>query len=357
MTQMAPVAHSEYDDYRAVVGTDRQLWENNGWSVRGRTGGDDYLLWVSPYAIQGIAGESYRPGRFSVNQTLLIVHDADAPDELVDNDFLAVGWDPDEYLTWDELTVRSTAESTSWSLGGRTMTAAPPRWSIAGEHAGVGTSLDIRAHAEPLWFTDPADDLTRRADRWWIASGDVHGSLDVDGRTLAVDGAHGVHERHIHCGVAHDPVRLLKGEGIVWFTVTSPELSGYVMARPSLGASWAQFTLDGEPIELIGAGITSDTVRTWCDPVTHMVVGQAWRVRIEREDLAITLAVQARARAYYAWNFLSEGSTMLYWWLATAEATIERADGSRTVRDLPAEAHLNRTFYVRTRPQRGRAQS
>lgn len=357
MTQTAQVVHREYEDYRAAVGPDRQLWENNGWSVRGRSGDDDYLLWVSPYAIQGLAGESYRAGRFAVNQTLLIWHDIDAPDELVDNDFVAVGWDPDEYFTWDELAVHSTADSTSWSLGGRTMTAAPPRWSIAGEHAGVGTSLEILGRASPLWFTDPAEDLTARADRWWIGSGDVHGSLSVDGRTLPVDGAHGVHERHIHCGLAHDPVRLLRGAGIVWFTVTSPELSGYVMARPSLNASWAQFTVDGVAVELVGTGISSETVRTWFDPVTGMVVGQAWRVRVVHHDLTITLSIQARARAYYSWNFLSEGSTMLYWWLAVAEATIEGPDGSRTVRDMPAEAHLNRTFYLREGPSPRRARS
>jgi hypothetical protein len=341
------VLPSEYEDYRDRVGPDRQLWENNGWSVRGRDGATDYLLWASPYVIQGLAGQSYQPGRMALNQTLLIAHDADAPDELVDNDFIAVGWSPDEYLPWDALAVTGDGRSTAWSVGGRTMTAAPPQWSIDGHHAGVGTRLSLQAHSDPMWFTDPDESLDRRADRWWIANAAVEGTITAGGRTIDVHDAHGVHERHIHCGLTHDPVRLLGGAGIVWLTVTGPGISGFVMARPSLGASWAQFTIEGSPVEVSGDGIAFEVVRTWCDPVTSMVVGQTWRARVQAGETTIELDVQARARAYYSWDFLSRGSTMLYWWLCSARATVTDAAGRRSFTDLLAEAHLNRTFYRR----------
>ncbi|MEU8825375.1 hypothetical protein [Streptomyces sp. NPDC048636] len=347
MSQHHPVAAEEYRDHRAFVGPDRQLWENNGWSVRGRDDGTDYLLWTSPYLIQGLAGQSYRPGRLALNQTLLITHPAQAPDELVDNDFLAVGWDPDDYRAWDDLDVTIEDDTARWSLGGRTMTAAPPQWRIDGRHAGVETDLALTARSEPQWFTDPQEGLDRRADRWWIANGEVDGVIRTSGGTLTVVGAHGVHERHIHCGLVHDPISLLEGEGIVWFTVTSPELSGYVMARPSRGASWAQFDVDGRTVERAGEGISTATTRTWTDPKTRMVVGQTWHVEVEHDTTRLQLDVQARARAYYSWDFLSQGRTILYWWLCTANVTIEDEQGVRKLAGLPAEAHLNRTYYRR----------
>jgi hypothetical protein len=347
MNDADTLAAGEYDDYRGTVGDERQLWENNGWSVRGRDDSTDYLLWVSPYVIQGLPAQSYKPGRLTVNQTLLITHDADAPPELVDNDFIAVGWDPQEYLTWDDLTVGGDDEINTWDLGGRRMTAAPPRWRIDGEHAGVSTELTIEATTPAKWFTDPQEGLDRRSDRWWIANGEVEGRISTASLDLDVRAAHGVHERHIHCGLAHDPVTLLAGAGIVWFTVTSPELSGYVMARPTRGSYWAQFDLGGRTVSLTDSGISCTTTRTWVDPATNMVVGQTWHIVIEHEGGTIALDIQAKARAYYMWNFLSGGSTILYWWLCTAEATIEDAAGRRTLTDLAAEAHLNRSFYQR----------
>jgi hypothetical protein len=347
MTREHRLPVGEYRDYRSIVGPQRQLWENNGWSVRGRDAGTDYLLWVSPYVVQGLPSASYRPGRFAVNQTLLITHDVESANELVDNDFLAVGWDPSEYLSWDDLQVTTDDSANRWRLGGRTMTAAPSEWRIEGEHAGVRTELSIAAKSDPMWFTDPAEGLDVRADRWWIANGEVTGSIESPGRTLDVSRAHGVHERHIHCGLTHDPVKLLAGAGIVWFTVTSPELSGYVMARPSRGSSWAQFDVHGRTVEIVDDGIKCTTTRTWQDPATGMVVGQSWVIEVEYEGGVITLEIQAKARAYYMWNFLAGGSTMLYWWLATSNATISERSGVTRLSGIPAEAHLNRTFYER----------
>ena len=98
---------------------------------------------------------------------------------------------------------------------------------------------------------------------------------------------------------------------------------------------------------MVDSGITCTTTRTWLDPATNMVVGQAWTIDIEHEGGSIRLELQAKARAYYMWNFLSKGSTMLYWWLATATATITDRDGTTRLVDIPAEAHLNRAFYRR----------
>jgi hypothetical protein len=343
VTGLVPV--EEYRDYRSIVRADEQLWENNGWSVRGSDDGTDYLFWASPYLIQGIPGGTYLPGRFALNQTLLIAHPSDTPDELVDNDFVAVGWDPVDYRPWDALTVGGEAGRVDWETPGRRFGTASDAWSIDGSHGGVDCSLDIRAATAPMWFTDPAEDIRDAGHRWWIANGRATGRLSAAGLSLAVD-AHAVHERHIHLGRRHDPVRLLAGGGVAWFTISGGGITCAVLARPSQGSAWAQLLIDGRPIEARDDAISFGTERTWHDPATGMVVGQTWRLAIEHEGGTVEFRVQAKARAYYTWNFLAEGATMLYWWLCTADAVVD--DGAtRRLSGLSAEVHLNRTFYRR----------
>ncbi|MGB3376185.1 MAG: hypothetical protein WBA87_13725 [Microbacterium sp.] len=349
MSAQGLVPVKEYHDYRSTVRTDEQLWENSGWTVRGADSGTDYLFWASPYFIQGVRGGTYLPGRLALNQTLLITCPIDAPGELTDNDFIAVGWDPVDYLSWDDVTVSGDDDLVEWEFQGRRFTAGPDSWRVDGTHAGVDSSLKISPAAAPMWFTDPGRDIRETGNRWWIANGRAVGELRSGDVSLSVD-AHAVHERHIHLGRKHDPVRLLADGGVVWFTISGDDITCAVLARPSLGSAWAQLIIDGRPIEVRNEAISFSTERTWHDPATGMLVGQSWRLSIEHEDGAVDFHIQAKARAYYTWNFLADGATMLYWWLCSAEATLTSPSTGRAARvmtGLPAEAHLNRTFHRR----------
>ncbi|WP_223623787.1 hypothetical protein [Microbacterium sp. EST19A] len=340
---------SEYLDHRDRVGEEKQLWENNGWSIRGRDADTDYLFWSSPYLIRGLEGGSYRPGNFGLDQTLFVAAPADAPPELHDNDFIAIGWDERDHYDWSEVTVASTPGAVEWTTPHRTYLAAPPTFGIAGSHAGVEADIRIDLDAEPMWFTDPAESLDARANRWWIASGRASGELILPGRSVSIRDAHAVHERHIHLGRTHDPVRLLTGGGVCWYTASGEGLSVALLARPSLGSAWAQVTVGEQTWDVTGDGLSVRTTRTWLDPQTNMLVAQAWDVAIELPEGAgsIELALQAKARAYYTWDFLAEGQTMLYWWLCTGTAEVTQGDARHRVTDLLTEAHLNRTFSVR----------
>jgi len=338
----------EYLDYRDRVGPDRQLWENNGWSVRGRDGDLDYLFWASPYLVQGVAGAAYRPGRFAVDQTLLLTAPADGPDELQDNDFVAIGWDARDRRSWDSVEVAGNDDAVAWRTPDRTYRIEPDGFRIDGTHAGIDVSLRTTLDAPPMWFTDPAEGFDVRANRWWIASGEAEGRLRAAGETIHVRQAHAVHERHIHLGLVHDPVRLLAGGGVCWFTASGDDVRLALLARPSLGTAWAQVALGNQSWEVTGDALAVETTRTWVDPQTSMVVAQAWRVGATLPDgTTIAVRLQARARAYYTWDFLAEGQTMLYWWLCTGSAEIRAAGASRHVDGLAAEAHLNRTFSFR----------
>lgn len=343
-TGLVPV--DEYLDYRDTVRPDQQLWENNGWSIRGADGTQDYLFWASPYFIQGIPGGHYLPGRLALDQTLLITHPLDAPDELTDNDFVAVGWDPVDVRDWTSASVERADDVVTWDLGSRTYRAARDFWRVSGDGDGVSCDLVIRPAAAPMWFTDPQRSIAETGNRWWIANGRADGWLRTGDASIEVD-AHGVHERHIHLGTAHDPVRLLDGGGVAWFTAAGEDVNCAVLSRPSYGANWAQLVIDGEAVEARDASVQAVTESTWHDPASGMLVGQAWRLRIEHAAGAVELAIRARARAYYTWNFLAEGSTVLYWWLCTADAVITGPGPRRTVTGLAAETHLNRTFARR----------
>ncbi|MFS0894936.1 hypothetical protein [Microbacterium sp. 179-I 3D3 NHS] len=353
MIERSDFPASEYLDHRARVGGEKQLWENNGWSIRGRDGDTDYLFWSSPYLVHGVAGASYRPGSFALDQTLFVEAPAGAEAELGDNDFIAIGWDARDQYDWSQVAVTAETDAAPdaviWTTPHRSYRAAPPTFGITGTHAGVEADLRIDLDAEPMWFTDPAEGLDVRANRWWIASGSASGALVLPGRRVAVRDAHAVHERHIHLGLVHDPVRLLAGGGVCWYTASGDGLSVALLARPSLGSAWAQVTLGDRTWDVTGDGLSLRTTRTWHDPQTNMLVAQAWEVVVDLPDGAgtIELALQATARAYYTWDFLAEGQTMLYWWLCTGTADVRQGGARRRIPDLLAEAHLNRTFSVR----------
>jgi hypothetical protein len=341
-----PVA--EYQDYRARVGDERQLWENSGWSIRGRDGDRDYLCWASPYFVQGVPGASYRPGRFAVDQSILITTPADGPDGLHDNDFLAVGWDAQDQLRWDDVDVVHDDGSLTWRTPDREFQVSPEAYVIRGSRAGIRTDLTMTLDAPPLWFTDPAEGFDVRANRWWIGSGTADGTILAPGAQIRVAGAHAVHERHIHLGLAHDPVRLLAGGGVCWYTASGEDLHLALLARPTLGSAWAQITLGEQTWNLTEESLSVRTLDTWLDPQTSMLVAESWAVTAELPGgIAIELELMARARAYHTWDFPAQGQTMIYWWLNTGHATIRDGRTTRRIDDIAAEAHLNRTFSTR----------
>jgi hypothetical protein len=354
VTASATFPVPEYLDYREQVGPKRQLWENNGWSIRGRDGDRDYLLWASPYLVQGVEGGTYRAGQFALDQTLLITAPVDRPDELHDNDFIAIGWDPRDHRRWDELEVSGGDEAVTWRTPDRTYRIEPGSFTIGGRHAGVRTEITTTLAAPPMWFTDPSERFNVRANRWWIASGDAQGLIRVSREDIHVIDAHAVHERHIHLGRVHDPVRLLAGGGVCWYTASSEDVRVAILARPSFGSAWAQVSIGQSSWEVTHNAISIAEAGTWLDPQTGMLVPQAWRLGIALPDgTEIDMRLSARARAYYTWDFLVGGQTMLYWWLCSGSAEIRSAGPTRRLADLTAEAHLNRTFSTRHDGQDG----
>lgn len=337
---------AEYLDYRDRVREDQLLWENNGWSLRGTAGDLEVLAWVSPYLLKGFDGGPFALDAAGVNQSLLVTLDpGTAPPTLHDNDFVAVGWDPPALLPWTAWQVESDGRAVTWRGPDREIVSAPPHWTVTGDHGGVELAVDISALAEPMWLTDPDQDLADRQDRWFIANGVAQGTLRLGGSRLPLS-AHAVHERHIHLGTTYDPVTLLRDGGVTWHTGHNDQVSYAVLARPSRGEHWGQVQVRGAEWRLTRPGdIEIDVTSRWCDPRTDLTVPAAWRLRLRGDAGTLELRTTARARAFYRWDFLSGGRTQLYWWLCSTVGTLTGPDGRvEELAPLRSEAHLNRTL-------------
>jgi hypothetical protein len=340
----------EYLDHRRRVSPAQRLWENNGWSVRGTGGDRELLLWTSPYLLQSGPDGPFVAERLAVSQTVLVLAEPGQDGgPLVDAPFVSAGWDPADRLPWHDVVVEERAGSVRWSAAGRIVEAAPPRFTLGGDHAGIGLAVDIEASAAPLWLSDPAQPLGEREDRWFVVNGLATGTVAVGGERLSLRG-HAVHERHVHLGTGYDPVRLLAGEGVTWHTAHGESLTLAVLSRPTLGTCWGQAIVEGEVVDLSSPGaIAVEVTDRWIDPRTGFVVPSAWVIELRRGAGSDRLVVELRAqrRAYYLWNHLIGGETVCYWWLATGRASLLRGGGTRRdLGPLRAEAHRNRTFYV-----------
>jgi hypothetical protein len=337
----------EYRDHRAQLRDGAVLWENNGWSVRGSVDGREFLLWISPYLLGGYPGSAFRLDRASVDQTMLVF--ADDLGKVLDhpNDFLAVGWEPDEFGTWEDWAVAHDESGVTWSSRDRRILATEDGWRIWGTHAGVELDLVLRPDRPALWLSPPDEPLGVRQDRWWIATALVEGTMGYNGGAHTVE-ARALHERHIHLGSAYNPVTLLRGQGVTWQSGHTDGLSYSVLARPEMGLYWAQLDVDGRVVDIRDRSrVSLEVTDSWVDPETSLEMPRRWRLALEEDDLRLELFVTAHARAYYLWNFLRDGVTALYWWVCTAQGSLRTADGVRQLESVRAEAHLNKTIYER----------
>jgi hypothetical protein len=346
---------AEYRDHHDLVPPDRDLWENNGWFVIGTTEGSggpatDVVLWVSPYRVMGRPGGPFTVRDAVVHQTLLIA--AEYPpaerDRMHDNPFVSVGWDPGDFLEPGALRVDEAPDAVTWRLGGRAYVAAPPRWRLHGEHAGVDLDLRCEALAPAFWFTDPADDLLTTEDRWVYVQARAAGTVRVGDRTLSIVGQ-GSHERHTRLGTRYDPLALYAGAGVYWHNVCADELQVMAVARPSLGVAYGKVLLDDRVLDFRGPGaVRIDELAHWPDPRSGYYLPYRWRVRMHSPEGTLEAEATAFARAYYVWHHLTRGCTLLYFWTARCDAELRLADGRR-VRVARAQygVHSNRTFQQR----------
>jgi len=350
MKPRAPlVKPSDYRDHRPLTERGLNLWENHGWMIWDHVGDEDVLLWLSPYRLVGRQpGGPFAVDDVAISQTLLLRGRFDGGDRqrLSDSRFLAVGYDLGDHLPGDALSVTVDDHQATWAIGDRVFTAAPPRWAIQGEHAGVDVDLELTAMGSPFWLADPAVPVEESEERWFTQCARARGTIRHNGETLHIDG-YASHERHVHCGTRYDPPRLLAASGVTWHSGSGDGMQVIALSRPSLGLAWARLVFDDAEAEFRApaSNCRIEERDAWVDPASRITVPSAWRAVFSGPAGSLEIEARAFARAYYLWPHFRHGATVLYWWLADARVAFQLADGRRGEQAFRYVVHDNRLVY------------
>jgi hypothetical protein len=345
-----PVRPSDYRDHRPLA-LERgiNLWENHGWMVWDRVEREDILLWLSPYRLVGRQpGGPFAVDDVALSQTLVLraAFAGAERERMHDTPFLGVGYDLGDHLPGDALNVDIGDDCATWRVGNRTFTAAPPGWTVQGEHAGVDVDLTFEAMGPPLWLADPMATVEASQERWLVQCARARGTIGHRGTTLAIDG-YASHERHVHCGTRYDPPKLLSAKGVTWHSGSGDGVQVITLSRPSLGLAWSRLVFNRDQVEFSAPAHSCQIEETdfWIDPQSRVQVPSAWHCRFEGPSGQLEIRARAFARAYYVWPNFTRGCTVLYWWLADAHVTFQLRDGRSGLMDMQYIVHDNRLLY------------
>lgn len=344
------VSAADYRDHRALSMAGLNLWENNGWMIWGRDGDQEILGWFSPYRLVGKQpGSLYAVDDVALSQTLLLAGSfvGDRRRRMESDPYLCVGYDLGDHMPGPAIETSLAGDVATWRVGAREFRAAPPRWSIRGEHAGVAVDLELEASAPAFWFTDPVRSVEEIEERWFLACARARGSITYGDRTYRIDG-YGCHERHVHCGTHYNPLRTLSSRGLTWHSCASGGDQLLLFSRPSLGLYWGKAVVDGRVHDFDAPAHHCEIIENdhWVDPESRVQIPCAWRSRFEGPSGSLTVSARAFTRAYYLWPHYRQGCTILYWWIGEADIQCRLADGRElSWRKVQYIVHDNRLLY------------
>jgi hypothetical protein len=344
------VEPSDYASHLALARShDLVLWENHGWGVRSLRGEGDTLIWAAAYQLRSRPSGPFVKPEFSALQSMVahVRYTEAQRAQMNDNRFIALGWNGLEDLRpVDELKISVGGSEATWAMHEMRFVAAPPGWRVQGRQGETEYDLQLHAESPAFWLTDRSRSALEHGDRWHLVNAKCSGSLTLRGERLALDGM-GWHERHIHLNEHYDPIRLLKGPGIIFHNGYSAGLDFHLMGRPALGVFRAKVLCEGEEFNFGGPGeVGSQEIGHWVDPQSRLHTPVRWRVRCANAAATLDLEVRAFARTFYLWNFLTGGVNVLYWWLADASGRLERPGRApREVKAMKHVVHQNQALY------------
>jgi hypothetical protein len=329
------------------ITSEQDLWENHGFLVRGRSKeGDDIMLWTSPYIVHR-GPHSYYVSAMNILQTVLVKTRYSAEEKKVmhDNNFVASGWSPSEYLPSGSIKVDRGDRRVLWKVREREYEDAPPHWSIRGMHAGVDLNLSFEALV-PSFTVFPHDRFAQDGITWYEAYLRAKGKVSYAGKTTDVEG-YACHERVIITR-DHEP-HLMVGRGLYWHHLFDDRVQAWVMTAPTVGYGLSYVVVDGETFKCEGPqDVRIDDVDTWVDPRSGFSVPCRWRISVKTPIGLLQLEAGAYARAYYPWAPFAKTMNILYWMPAEANGTFARTSGeSIAIANALYMGHSNRTFFTR----------
>ena len=327
---------------------DLTLWENHGWGIRSLQIDGDSLLWVAAYQMRSRAEGPFIIEKSSAIQSMLahVEYTRAQKRQMHDNDFTAIGWNGlNDLRSPDDLAICVDEREAVWTIDNMRFTAAPPVWKVKGVQREVGYDLVLEADEPAFWLTDRGKTALESGDRWFLVNARANGRVEFNGRTIALSGM-GWHERHVHLNDTYDPTVLLKGEGIIFHNGYSRDVNVHLVARPQLGIFKAKVLHNGIWYNFEGEKLVSvEALQEWVDPRTHMTIPCAWLLRFDDGKASLELHVQAFARTFYLWNFLSGGVNILHWWIAEANGSFTPPGRcSVEIADMKHVVHQNQVF-------------
>jgi hypothetical protein len=350
------IAPQDYDltvaDQRCHLGeitAEQDLWENHGFLVRGESPeGVDVMLWTSPYIVHR-GPHSYYSAEMDILQTVLVAGrwSADERQRMHDNDFVAAGWCPAEYLPHGTIHADRNDERVLWTVLGREYEDAPPRWAIRGEHGGVDLDLGFEAFV-PSFTVHPHEGFATAGIAWYEAYLKASGTIAHAGERHQIQG-HACHERVIVTR-DHEP-HLMLGKGLYWQHLFGDRVQAWTMTAPSASFGLAYVVVDGTTYRADGAeDVVIEDVDFWVDPRSWFRVPYRWHVTVRTSGGVLDLEAGAYARAYYPWTPFADTVNILYWMPADANGTFTRSDGEVIpIENAKYMGHSNRVFFERAR--------
>jgi hypothetical protein len=331
----------------AEITAEQDLWENHGFLLRGETAdGVDVTLWTSPYIVHR-GPHSYYSDAMNILQTVFISGRWSAADKqrMHDNDFVAAGWTPAEYLPEGTIEVDQSPERVLWKVQGREYEDAPPHWAIRGEHGGIDLDLSLDAFVPPFGVF-PHDGFAEQGITWYEVYLKAAGAITQGADRFDVTG-HACHERVIVTR-DHEP-HLMRRRGLYWHHLFGDRVQAWVMTAPSAQYGLAYVVVDGETLRADGSErVQIEDLDHWVDPRSGFRVPCRWRVTVETEGGTLEATAGAYARAYYPWTPFADTVNILYWMPAEADGAFTRPDGEQIpIAGAKYMGHSNRAFFNR----------
>lgn len=335
----------EYERNNAEGRDAKELFNDYGFVVRAKAKtGEDIHLWMFTYRLKG--PETIIDG--DLTQTLLVYGNFSDQDKqnMRDLPFINKGQNIDDYLPPGSIQITESNEQVQWKNAGRVYTCKPPLWHVGGEHAGVEVNLTFKQRSDAFFHCGRFEEL--KADSGvagYIFHARVDGTINVHGKILEVENGHAIHERIIMGG--HIPRRMdyMMQRGENWVHGFGEEFSWYGLTADVGPAATFMVNIDGELAVVKGAdkAWVEETGR-WLDPKTNQLNPCKWRVHAITDKGRLDAIVTGYSRAYYTWTRMG-GSLVVHQYLADAEATFTRTDGSVVKSKQLASLEYMRTFY------------
>ena len=321
------------------------LFNDYGFVIRGRTTtGEDFHLWLFTYILRG--AEVIIDG--DVTQTLL-VYGKFSPEEkksMHDTPFVNKGQNLDDYLPPGTCIIKEEKDQVTWSNGGRIYIGKPPYWHLQGSHAGVKTNLIMEADSDGLYHHGRFEDLDSNSGRaGYLVHAKVTGTIEVNGQTLTLEKAYGVHERILMGGNVPERIQFMMGRGLNWVHGWSDGFSWYVMAGDIGPNGKGYLKIDSELFVVQGVtNVWVEEISHWHDPKTRQLQPHKWHIWMITPKGRLDAILTGYARAYYTWTRRT-GTLLVHQSMCDSTSTFTRTDGTVIKSEQLGMMEQMRTLY------------